>query len=59
MKCDKPEQKDRWVSSLNGLMEIYKNIKIFDWEDTRASHKEEIDVRVQAIIMDEQEGRHV
>ena len=38
-------------------MEIYKGKKIFDWEDDRSSHKDEIDVRVLNIIMDEQEGR--
>ncbi len=56
MKCDKADEKDRWVESITGLMNIYKGKKIFDWEDDRRSHKEEIDVRVLNIIMDEQEG---
>ena len=53
MKCDKAEEKDKWVQSLTALMEIYKGKKIFDWEDDRSSHKDEIDVRVLNIIMDE------
>ena len=53
MKCDKAEEKDKWVQSLTVLMEIYKGKKIFDWEDDRSSHKDELDVRVLNIIMDE------
>lgn len=56
-KCDNVTEKEKWVASLKGLLEIYKGIRVLDWEDNRVSHKEEIDVRILAIIMDEQEGR--
>lgn len=55
-KCDNVAEKDKWLVSLKGLMELFKGVKILDWEDNRTSHKEEIDVRVLAIIMDEQES---
>lgn len=57
-KCDSVADKEKWVASIRGLLEIYKGIKIIDWEDARDSHKEEIDVRVLAIIMDEQESNN-
>lgn len=56
LKCDKKEEKDRWVQSINALIEIYYDKKIFDWEDDRKSVRDKIDVRVLAIIMDEQES---
>lgn len=56
-KCDSAPEKDKWVASIRGLMEIYKGVKVVDLEDTRVSHKEEIDIRILAIIMDEQEGK--
>lgn len=55
-KCDNPSDKDKWVASLRGLMEIYKGVKLVDWEDSRHSVKEAIDMQALAIIMDEQEG---
>jgi hypothetical protein len=57
-KCDNVADKEKWVASIRGLLEIYKGIKIFDWEDARDSYKEEIDVRILAIIMDEQESNN-
>jgi len=58
MKCDDQKDKDRWYESISGIMAIYKGRKIFDWDDDRASHKEELDVQIVNIIMDEQEGTH-
>lgn len=59
MKCDEQKEKERWVESLRGLMEIFKGKKILDWDDDRRSHKEEMDVRVMNIIMDEQEDEYM
>ena len=56
MKCDEASEKEKWVTSIRKLMEIYKGKKILDWDDDRRSHKEEIDIRVVNIIMDEQES---
>lgn len=57
LKCDDTREKERWVSAINRLRNIYQGKKIFDWEDDRRSHKDEIDIRVMNVIMDEQEGR--
>ena len=56
MKCDENSEKEKWVTSIRKLMEIYKGKKILDWDDDKRSHKEEIDIRVVNIIMDEQES---
>ncbi len=56
LKCDEQRDKDKWVQSLEGLKLAYAGRKIFDWEDDRKSHKDEIDIRVLHLIMDEHEG---
>lgn len=56
LKCDDLTVKDKWVASLRGLMEIFRDVKMFDWEDSRQSVKDTIDMEALAIIMDEQEG---
>lgn len=50
------KEKQAWVESLNFLRVVYMGKKIFDWEDDRRSHKDDIDVRVMNLIMDEHEG---
>lgn len=57
MKCDDAKTKEQWFASLNGLREIYKGRKVLDWDDDRRSHKEDVDIRLASLIMDEQEGR--
>lgn len=57
MKCDDQKEKEKWYESITGIMAIYKGKKMFDWDDDRTSHKEELDVRVVNLIMDEQEGK--
>lgn len=57
MKCDDKAFKDKWVTSLKGLLAIYQGKKVLDWEDDRRSHKEELDIRILYAIMDEQESR--
>lgn len=56
MKCDDTKEKDKWIDCLNGLREIYKGKKMLDWDDERKSHKEEIDLRLVNLIIDEQES---
>ena len=59
LKCDEVKEKQKWIECLSVLKDVYAGKKIFDWEDDRKSHKEEIDVRVLHLIMDEHEGRSV
>lgn len=56
LKCDEAAEKDRWVQAITRLRTIYQGKKVFDFEDDRKSHKDEIDVRILNMIMDEQEG---
>lgn len=56
MKCDDTKEKDKWIGCLNGLREIYKGKKMLDWDDERKSHKDEIDLRLVNLIIDEQES---
>lgn len=56
LKCDEVKDKSKWVESIEGLRLAYAGKRIFDWEDDRKSHKDELDVRVLHLIMDEHEG---
>lgn len=56
MKCDDTKEKEKWIDSLNGLREIYRGKKVLDWDDERKSHKDEIDLRLVNLIIDEQES---
>ncbi len=56
LKCDDAAEKERWVQAISKLRAIYQGKKVFDFEDDRKSHKDEIDIRILNTIMDEQEG---
>ena len=57
LKCDDVNQTKRWVESLVGLSDFYRGKKIVDWIDERKDYKDEIDVRVLIMIMQEQESK--
>jgi len=53
-KSDSIPEKEIWVQAVNAFREHYKGMKSSE-EDTRESHKEEIDLKVLTRIMEEQE----
>ena len=57
LKCDKTQECNQWVESLEGLSCWYMGKKIVDWIDERKDYKDEIDVRIVVMIMCEQESK--
>lgn len=54
LKCDKVQDMESWVDCLNSLKSIYEGKKLVDFDINR-KYKDQIDVRVMNMIMEEHE----
>ena len=57
LKCKNQAEKNSWVQSLSGLIEIWRDKKLLEFSDTR-KYKDETDPRIVNIIMQELEGKN-
>ena len=58
LKCDKVEDMKNWVDCLNSLKQIYDGKKLVDFDINR-KYKDQIDVRVMNLIMEEHEKNYM
>jgi hypothetical protein len=56
LKHDKPEEASKWVVVFQNLIKVYKGKTLLDFEIDR-KWKDEVDVRVINMIMEELESR--